>query len=472
MLAPLLERLLRSRSRARIGLALRLTARAAVAVGVVQLGLVLTERIWDPPWFPSPTWLLLALLVWLALDVPRAVRRAPGVLELARAADRRFGLNERVSTAIELSSSVVPGGAHDELVAAQLADAARHARRIEPRTLVPIPFPRSAWAFLAVVVLLAGAQFLPATRSTASAAAESQQLAPEVREEIVHDLKRAAELLDLDAERNRDPYVRALAQAFEDLARRAEAGLVDDVELQQETAQLTEHAERIYGEGVAAARDNREPAPGGSEGGAEVRDEEPGAEVPPGEAAAHRASETRADGSRRLSELVGDLEAVEARWQERRGGQRQLTRAEVAEFGPYVDAAMVEVLRELQRQRQEARQEQRAGQPAGAAQEANEGPGDAAGVGEQPLGSEEGDELPQVEGRTEDLLLPGEGREGGDRIRTELPPEARLAEVADEVRAAGSWEPGREAELRRDLLAPHHRTIVSRYFDRRDDDVQ
>lgn len=87
--------------------------------------------------------------------------RKPSRPEIARWLDSHQHLQERLSTALEVSAQ--PGaGSWSELV---VADAAQHARNIDPRKLLPFSLPKvTRWALI-VLVLVAGLGFVPEYRS-------------------------------------------------------------------------------------------------------------------------------------------------------------------------------------------------------------------------------------------------------------------------------------------------------------------
>src|ERR1700754_1969394 len=79
--------------------------------------------------------------------------RTPRLLTVATSADSAFGLQERISTVVELvSPSTAPASA---VHAALSRDAARHAGSINPKSLVPSTLPRAVWA-LPVLALGSG----------------------------------------------------------------------------------------------------------------------------------------------------------------------------------------------------------------------------------------------------------------------------------------------------------------------------
>jgi hypothetical protein len=114
---------------------------------------------------PLPLWSVmvasLAPIAGLLLGLILGGWRQSRLPEVARWVDDRQRLSERLSTALELSTSP-EAGAWRDLV---LSDAARHAQEIDPRRLLPFHLPKvTRWA-LVLLVLGAGLGFVPEYRS-------------------------------------------------------------------------------------------------------------------------------------------------------------------------------------------------------------------------------------------------------------------------------------------------------------------
>lgn len=450
---------------------------SALAAGGSYLVLYLVA-LWRP--LPLPTWVWAALIFAAALTVSSvwALLRTPSLLELARRADRSFGLQERVSTALELARAPSFTGAEGEMAVALLADAARHAPAIEPQRLVPLRFPRVGWWLVGlasglVVLEVVGPQLFPGSQI------ESERVASRLnaveRRAAVADIRRTANLLGGEAEERKDPYLGALAQAFDDLGRRVASGALDRAATERELDRLLGHVARAYeGEpspfGTASAQAAGIPAPppgaAAQAQGSPAAGKEPSA--PP---SAERGTDSSTEGdTTSLGDLLGELGQVEANLQrassEREANEGRITAVDYAEFGPYITP---ESLERLKREREEREAQQaRAGQPVGAAEEANRGPGDLAGEGVQPLAGEDAaPEALTTATRREQVRLP-DGRAGaGERVRLERAPDAQFSEVAEGERPSGTaWRARREAELRREQLGPRERALASRYFSR------
>jgi tetratricopeptide (TPR) repeat protein len=132
-------------------------------VGAVPLllGVILYKLLPIPQWVISGLAGLAAGLT--AVGFVRGVCRKPSLLETARWVDERMGLKERLGTALEIGGVRAPEDWRQLL----LADAAQHARALNPKDLTPLFFPRLArWALLALI-LCAGLGFVPEYRTKA-----------------------------------------------------------------------------------------------------------------------------------------------------------------------------------------------------------------------------------------------------------------------------------------------------------------
>ncbi len=115
--------------------------------------------------FPIPRWSLLAAAgvagaLMLAATIIRAWRKS-SLLDTARWVDSQKHLQERLSTALEVAASSSTGTWKNLVV----SDAARHAKDLDPRQLLPFRLPAiSRWALL-VALLGVGLGFVPEYRS-------------------------------------------------------------------------------------------------------------------------------------------------------------------------------------------------------------------------------------------------------------------------------------------------------------------
>ncbi len=130
--------------------------------------------------FPIPAWipmagaaagaiLVLGALVW------GAWHRVP-LLETARWVDRRKDLKERLSTALELEQT----SQNEEWKKLVVSDAARHARELDPRHLLPLRLTLAGRWALIIVCFAVGLGFVPPYRSKAFT--QKEQTVANIRE--------------------------------------------------------------------------------------------------------------------------------------------------------------------------------------------------------------------------------------------------------------------------------------------------
>ena len=430
-----------------------------VALTVVdQLLGPLTQSVWQ--------WSAFALAAGLAVAVPWALLSTPSLIEMARRADLHFGLSERASTALEIaheaSRTARVDRASAEVGAALFRDAERHAVHIEPRELVRLRLARELWLVLVLAVVAAAVQFgVPQLRAVGlgTPAAVATELGNEELGEVVTNLRRAAELLEQEAERRDDPYLEAVAEAMVELGESIELGEISLSEAQQGIERLLEHASRAYGleelqieEGDPLLTDPDLTTE--SEG--EMRSDDPeGREgILGASAAAANSDQSQSPLDQLLEQLEEDAAAREA--------IGNLEGSVTASYAAQIEEASER--RALQRVRAEAA----GGQPLGGAQESQAGESPFAGQGVQPLeGEAAGPDLEGIDVGGEEVMLPGGEVQADEQVQMDLTPEADFTEVADtDLEGTNAWETGEEAELRRDLLTPRDRAVVSRYFER------
>jgi hypothetical protein len=406
---------------------------------------------------------------------------APDLAALARAADRRFALQERLSTALEVSAKLQSDSALDPVRAALLADAERRAGAIDPHRLVRLTLPRAAWAVPALIVAAILLQVVPpaafgraAPDATAARdAPDDGTLSRQQAADAAANLRRIAEVIEQDAAQRSDPYLRTIARTLDRLSAEVARATIDRRALAGELDRLLAHAQQAYAQsdratGQAASRRDatellrsaldditgnrqagaapaRDPDPAVPETAAPARD-------PAGRPALSQ--ERRTPGSRPQSEQIAAL-------------RRLLPGADIQWL--YVDEDGAEVDPRAQIERLMADEERRARaalQPAGAAANAGQGEGDRAGDGVQPLGRGNAAK-PADLAATEQMLLPDPERRDGGRIRIEIPPDATLSDVAaPSADAGGGWRRVPEQPVEREALDAENRRIVGRYFKR------
>ena len=421
---------------------------------------------------------VIAFACVLGLAIPLTFLVAPDLAGLARVADRTFALQERLSTALEVSANLRSDSAPDPVRAALLADAERRAGAIDPRALVRLTLPRAAWA---VPVLVAAAILLHAVppeafrravpgASAARDGSDDSGLSRQQAADTAANLRRVAEILDQDAAQRSDPYLRTIARTLERLSTEVARAALDRRQLASELDRLLAHAQQAYAQGerpagqAASRRDPMEMLRSALDditgnrqaGAAPVRDPDHAA---PEAAAVQRdpasrpaqLQDRRATGSRSLSEMIAAARRLP-------GGD--LPWLYLDEDGSETDPrAQIERL-----MADEERRARAAAQPAGAA--ANAGQGDRAGDGVQPLGRGNAAKSADLVA-TEQMLLPDPERREGGRIRIEIPPDAALSDVAAPTSdASEGWRRVQEQPVEHPALGAEGRRIVGRYFKR------
>src|SRR2546428_5992689 len=189
-----LERAARRRRSAR---ALRGMWRGLLAGAILSLLLIGAYHL-----LPLPLWsLTVAALIPLPCMLVGLMlggwRKVP-IKQVARWLDIRQDLQERLSTALEVSSEP-DGSTWRDLV---VADAAGRARELDPRRLVPFNLPVKAirWALL-VLILAAGLGFVPEYRSKSylqkkADQANIKEVGKQLAELTRHDLQKRPPLLE------------------------------------------------------------------------------------------------------------------------------------------------------------------------------------------------------------------------------------------------------------------------------------
>jgi hypothetical protein len=412
-----------------------------------------------------------SLLVALLL----AILRGPDLAEFARAADRKFGLKERLSTALEVASAQPLQAAKDPILAALLADAERSAGSMDMRALVGLRLPRAAWGVPALLVagLLLHA-VPPITFTRAGPAVEISDTALDDRQlaDATANLRRVADMLDHDATERSDAYLRTIARALERLSADVARGAMDRPRLAGELRQLLAHAQKAYA-GRDRSTDDRSQQRHPTELLRSVLDEiaasheavaqatgDPAAPAmkagiadrsPPGPPSSEQ--RRRAGGEQKPAE---DIAAA----------VRRLAGADIPWLFLDEDGAAVDPRSQLERLvAEDERRARAAAQPSGAAANAGRGDGDQAGDGVQPIGRGETKTLELV--ATEQMLLPEPQSPEGRRVRIEIPPNAAPSEVAmpSSVVTEG-WRPMQEQPVDHPALDAQDLKVVGRYFNR------
>jgi len=153
--AALGQRLTPLRRRVRLLLAERMALSAGAAAAGLGLALVALDkfRVLRVDWYYVAALVAAAAACGFVFGWLRRLSD----FDVARAAEERLRLKERLSSAVALE----PLAARDPLVTALVADAEKHLGPVRPARLFPRRFDRRGGAFLGMVILLAAAIILP-----------------------------------------------------------------------------------------------------------------------------------------------------------------------------------------------------------------------------------------------------------------------------------------------------------------------
>lgn len=182
------------------------------------------------------------------------------LLGLARDYERRFGLQERLSTALELQSGRI--SAPVELSAQQMQDAVEHARRVDPAQKLPLQV--RLWEWLGAVAALIGLGLLLALLAASDPAALAGRGDPVALAEAADELRDIVEAVAnetaLSAE-ERSALLETLERSLNDLERgdlsaeEAFAAMGDAQQALREQAEQLRQQGRSQTEAFAAAAD-------------------------------------------------------------------------------------------------------------------------------------------------------------------------------------------------------------------------
>lgn len=473
---------------------LRLGAMAAIWLGAAALALLgirLLETGWSgaspAPWWPTARISIVSLLLSVPLVlVVRATFLRPPLAEVASRLDRRFRLQDRLQTVVEVSTAG-PSTVAEHLV---LHDAARWVARLRSQQVAGVGQMRGAASWAAACSLLAVAVCVVAIVSgQAPQAVDGPALASPV--DVVDASLALADLLADDPRFEGDPYIEAVARSFEQFAASARNATSIDGEREAELAELLSH---LY-----AALEGRDPAtrealrstltdladltdttPGvradlsaspprsGTQLPAPTSVTELGRSVPPTgeEPVAARGLEVGADRLQEaLAAAVQSLQGAREAREGRQGPGRAAVHSDIEDTYEFLSPEMLASIELAKGSDEAAFETAAAGVTVGAAKEANDGGGNQAGDGTQPLFGEAVPTPEMAEGGP-DLLLPeGEGEEGTKR-RAETRPVSTGEVGAMPVSVEPVvWEPLHQAQLSEAVtIGLRHRALISRYF--------
>lgn len=182
----------------------------AAAVAVVMT--LLSSRFFD---LGEPLMLASVVLLGIIGGAIWGFARKLTPFAVARAAEKRLDLKERLSSAVSLSTSA------DEVVKALTDDAAKHVEGVDPRQVFPHRFNRETGVFCGALIVLLGAYFAPQLPTFQSKT--RQQEVKLMREQGHKFRKLAKESLKRVAPSNKD-IVKRVALNMDALGKKLESG--------------------------------------------------------------------------------------------------------------------------------------------------------------------------------------------------------------------------------------------------------
>ena len=216
---------------------------------------------WRPA--PMPQHLVVSLLgavAAFAVMLIAAGAQRPGIDRLARAADRRFGLDERLSTALQLSRQ--PESSRGIIGEALLREVAERSGEVDAKRLTPLGMKWQALAVPALAVLAAILVIWPPEPRAINAGGGSSvilslppgALGEDERIGAAAELRAIAAILTQDGEERSNPTLQALGNELNRLGLELEANPnVTRAELGEDLRRLAELANEAYAQaGVAA----------------------------------------------------------------------------------------------------------------------------------------------------------------------------------------------------------------------------
>lgn len=433
---------------------------------------------WRPLPSLAPTAILLSIAIAFLL---RATVCAPSLSRMAAVADDRAGLMDRLSTAVEVSS-VGPKTVVEELL---VADSIEVIANVRPERIVRLLPGRGALLWLvAACVLVACANWgVVAAQRQRTVAAEPSLPTPL---SIAESSLSLAALLNEDPRFEDDPYLEAIARSFEELSASARSATSVSGELETELAELLGHLYDALEGRDPVVRDVLQDQLSGlfSEPGDEAALRSPSAsstagELPPeaggmplaptpelGQADSLRPAAGSDRLQRALDAVVESLQESKSAREERQGPDRAAVPSDVVNSYEFLTPEMQAAIELAQATEEEAFETAADGVTIGAASDANDGGGNQAGDGIQPMLRNNEKPVPELAAGAQELLLPDGDRDGGAQRRAETMPisngETGIRPVSIE---SLTWEPLQLAHSSEStLVGLRHRDLVSRYF--------
>jgi hypothetical protein len=397
---------------------------------------------------------LAVLAIGVAGAAVHARRSVPDLLRVARRADRHFGLDERLGTALELGYGDT-GAAPRPVLSALVADAEDHAARVRPEQLVRLRVPRPAWL---LALALAGVIALEqAPRAGTPVAAGHRSTAPLAALRSREEILAAATYLQQQAEERSDPGLMAAAAALRQLGDSISSGALTRDAADARLADALQRAGRALQNSAGSAS----PLAAGPRGG--DNQGKSGGNTSENDMAPPSAEEGRAALDTLLSRLAASQPPRPQKDSGEQPGEPGLQAPGDAAPGgrpkpgspPPGNASM-------------QFQQLTEAELAGLHQEGDANGKAGGGAGKTSSSSTDGgaEELsPLKSSARRDLRLSLE-RGGAKRRATgpELPPDTKFTALPDGLPGSGAWRAGNAGALPPDHLGVSYRAVASRYF--------
>lgn len=406
-----------------------------------------------------------AAAIVLVVGLIVAALRLPRLDAVARGLDAELELDERVSSALEVSED---WPRDDNVVAAALLrDVEARAEGFDPRRLVPLHTRGLVATAIAALVAGAAALLVPAAANVPADGPVIEEAAP--AETASHDgkiddseIRQLAELLREDSEKRRNEFLAAIANSMEKLAEDAAAGRPES-EIDEQLRQLMDMAKQAYGKSLPdwmppdtsdlADLDRRlqekadQPALPSMVGVSYENPYEMGYYGLPSDWKGPVGRDKTFDEMAREGAQQGEGMDAKVDPNAEGGGDTGISPNLPFEAKPLEEAAEVTAA------------------PAGAAADSSKGDAQMAGGGEEAISSAD---LAAAEyAASADMSIRTDRPEAeGKRIRLELPPDAESTEAGDSDLGSGSRGRAEADSVSRSLVDAQARAVIARYFAR------
>ena len=455
----------------------------AVAVVVLVETTTLLLRLLAPDvavvilkWVPSEKHAILAIGLWafvacgavlLAIFGGQEWARRRPLSSVAGDIDRRLGLQERVSTAIEIGETrpaveAMAGRLHS----AQLKDTIATVADLDFRRARPKLLPRGSWivaplALLAVVIALGFDRQpeLPVSVQSTSLKLPNDELTADERESTAQLLTKIATLLRETPGDSRAAFTEALARTAESVSNDLKVEPVKRSDLTRRLESLAKAVDSAFSSGSSGTHDRVADALQRQLADLKNGSADAGQEPASTGQTPRSSSDTPAGGNAPVGKA-----ATPPRTDQSAKVAMPATEDRRPPSGDYYQADP----ELLARQQQEAAQMKPlpGATPAGAAQNASKG-GNQAGQGVKAIAGppSEEDVSRAAQRRADAVVLPQQDAGLGQRIRISVvPPITGAAMIAAGSGPNNSWHAGREAPVYRSSLAPGQLPLLLNYY--------